>query len=84
VLDEAGNAQLLSEVPLDAPEMFVDGVEPEIAAQVVGVRWLKTVSVSNAIHEKGFFGNQNTVCKPRTARWQHTIDRLKQRFGLEE
>lgn len=26
------------------------------------------------------FGNQNTVCKPRTPRWRTTVERLKQRF----
>lgn len=84
VRDENGESKLLSDMPLDAPAMFAEGVDPESAPQVVGVRWVKTVPVAEAIHEKGFFGNQNTVCKPRTPRWQHTIDRLKQRFGIDE
>ena len=28
----------------------------------------------------GFFGNQNTVCKPVTPKWRQTVDRLKELF----
>jgi hypothetical protein len=49
---------------------------------LVGVKWLKHVAVSAAIHEVGFFGNQNTVCKPKTKKWGHTVERLKQRFAV--
>ena len=73
----------LSDVPLVATEMFKDANDPEIAPYVVGVRWVRTVPVEEAIHEKGFFGNQNTVCKPTSKRWQHTVDRLKQHFKVE-
>lgn len=83
-MTEKGTLTLLSELPLDAQNMFPRDAELEKAAQFVGVRWLKTVPVEEAIREKGFFGNQNTVCKPRTPRWQHTVDRLKQRFGIDE
>lgn len=43
----------------------------------VPVRWLNTVRVSEAIHEVGMFGNQNTICKPRAGNWSETIKRLK-------
>lgn len=33
--------------------------------------------------EVGFFGNQNTVARPKTHKWNHTIEQLKQRFGVE-
>lgn len=81
---EDGSLSLLSEVPLDAPKILHPHENPEVANQVVGVRWIKTVPIDKAIREKGFFGNQNTVCKPRTSRWQHTIDRLKQRFVVND
>lgn len=48
----------------------------------VKVDWIKTVSLGQAIKEKGFFGNQNSVAAPKTQKWNHTIDRLKQRFGV--
>jgi hypothetical protein len=30
----------------------------------------------------GFFGNQNTVARPKSSKWRHTVERLKQRFGV--
>ncbi|MEZ8822874.1 hypothetical protein AB6E04_00850 [Vibrio amylolyticus] len=47
------------------------------AEYLVPVRWLHTTNLSNAFSEVGLFGNQNTVCKPRAAKWKHTVDRLK-------
>ncbi len=58
--------------------------DPENAEYFVRVNWLKTVSVDEAIKEKGFFGNQNTVARPRAAKWRSTIDRLKTRFGVKD
>ncbi len=50
---------------------------------MVGIDWIKTVPLDDAIKEKGFFGNQNTVAAPKAAKWDHTIQRLKQRFDVE-
>jgi hypothetical protein len=47
------------------------------AEYIVKIEWIKTVELNNAVSEIGFFGNQNTVCKPLAQRWNHTIDRLK-------
>ena len=49
----------------------------EYAEYVVKVRWIKTVGTNNAVRETGFFGNQNTVCRPRTEKWDYTVERLK-------
>lgn len=46
----------------------------------VGVEWLETVPLEKAVKEIGFFGNQNTICKPTTPKWRHTVERLKQHF----
>lgn len=48
----------------------------------VRVRWIKTVPLDQAVRERGFFGNQNTVARPRTSKWVHTVERLKRRFGV--
>lgn len=50
---------------------------------MVRVEWLKTVSLEEAIKEKGFFGNQNSAAKPRAKKWQHTVERLRKRFEIE-
>jgi hypothetical protein len=49
---------------------------------VVRVRWKKQVAVADAVHEVGFFGNQNTVARPKSAKWEHTISRLKSIWGM--
>ena len=51
---------------------------------VVPVQWLKTVPEESAIKETGFFGNQNTVCRPTSAKWQFTVDRLKSLWNIKE
>lgn len=56
--------------------------DPENCEYFVEVDWLKTVPLSQAYREIGFFGNQNTVCKPTSTRWQHTIKKLKRHFGI--
>jgi len=52
------------------------------AEYVVRIKWLKTVTINNAVSELGFFGNQNTVCKPTTPKWNYTVQRLKSAFGI--
>lgn len=53
------------------------------AEYVVRVKWLRAVPIDQAIWETGFFGNQNTVCKPTTPKWDHTIERLKTLFEID-
>ena len=55
--------------------------DPETMERFVRVEWLDTVSESEAFNEVGLFGNQNTVCRPRTAKWRHTVERLKTKFS---
>ena len=50
----------------------------------VSVEWIKTVPLVEAVREKGFFGNQNIVSRPKDPRWAHTIGRLKTRWGITE
>jgi hypothetical protein len=52
------------------------------AEYIVKVDWLKAVPTSDAVSEVGFFGNQNSVCKPTTPKWPHTVDRLKEVWNL--
>lgn len=46
----------------------------------VPVTWIDTVAIDQGIKEGGLFGNQNTVCRPRTPTWRHTVERLKTFF----
>lgn len=54
--------------------------DPEKSEYFVRVRWLDTVPESEALDEVGLFGNQNTVAQPTSAKWRHTVERLKVRF----
>ena len=40
--------------------------------------WIKKVELENAVSEIGFFGNQNSVAKPTTPKWSHTVSRLEE------
>ena len=55
---------------------------PDKAEYLVRVKWLKTLPISKAVKERGFFGNQNTVARPTTEKWNHTVERLKVRLGV--
>lgn len=56
--------------------------DPERMEYFLPVRWIHAVPLSEAVDEIGLFGNQNTVCKPVTPKWRHTVERLKERWGL--
>jgi predicted Zn-dependent protease len=49
----------------------------------VKVKWIKHVKANEAVKERGFFGNQNIVARPRKDKWDHTVQRLKQKWGIE-
>lgn len=53
------------------------------AEYVVKVNWLHTEPIKDAVSEVGFFGNQNTVCRPTSPKWTHTVDRLKSIFNIK-
>ena len=51
--------------------------DPERCEYFVPIRWLQTVPLENAVKEIGFFGNQNSVCKPTTPKWRATVERVE-------
>ena len=57
---------------------------PEKAEYFVPIEWIKSIDIADAIDEIGLFGNQNTVCRPKTPKWRHTVEHLKQRFGVRD
>lgn len=85
-----GEAVRASEATFDAKPMNELALEgsyfggsDENEEFVVPVKWLKTVSEKKAVKETGFFGNQNTVCRPQTFKWQSTVDRLKTLWNIK-
>jgi hypothetical protein len=57
---------------------FID--DAERMEYFVPVDWIQTVPLEAAIEETGLFGNQNTVCAPKTPKWRHTVERLQRAF----
>jgi len=82
VRDENGTEVPLVSLDTKAAKLTRFSEDPEHAEWLVRVKWLKTVPVSQAVQEKGFFGNQNTVARPVDPSWEFTISRLKERFGV--
>ena len=68
-----GVATPIVNVEVEAPEMF----DEEHGEHLVGVKWTKAVDLHEAVKEIGFFGNQNTVARPRHQSWHFTVERLK-------
>ena len=78
-----GSEKSLKELPLRGN--YLEGSDdPERAEYIVKVRWSKTVPASQAVKETGFFGNQNTVCRPQTDKWNFTVKRLKEIWHIDE
>lgn len=68
---------------LQSKTMLARADDEDMSEYVVRVKWLKAVPLDKAVKESGFFGNQNTVCRPTAPKWNHTVDRLKQVWGIE-
>lgn len=64
-----------------APQMNENSDDPEKSEYAVAIDWIKTVPIEKAIWQKGFFANQNTVCKLRN---RFTLEKLTTLFGLED
>lgn len=61
-------------------KQYVD--DEEKSEYFVAVEWLDTKTLPAAVSEVGFFGNQNSACRPRTSKWNHTVERLKKKFSI--
>jgi hypothetical protein len=56
---------------------FRDEAAEDKMEYFVPVNWTHTVPLNQAVNELGLLGNQNTVCRPKTPKWRHTVERLK-------
>lgn len=79
VLD-GGVERPIFEVLENGPALLAQAAESEKTERFVRIRWNETIAQTEAFDELGIFGNQNTVCRPATPRWRHTVERLKTVF----
>lgn len=84
VTNETGALVPITEVSSVAAALRTAASDLDTADYLVGVDWLRTIDPKQALHEKGFFGNQNSVARPRSPKWNHTVERLKTRFEIEQ
>jgi len=77
-----GKEMPLLQAPLSSPGIGKNADDPELTEYVVRIRWTKAVPFAEAVSERGFFGNQNTVARPTSSKWIYTIQILKERFGI--
>jgi hypothetical protein len=84
VKNENGEKVPLLQAGIACQNMGSDADDPDLSEYVARVRWIKSVPLSQAVREPGFFGNQNCVAEPRDAKWPYTIDRLKLHFGIKD
>jgi hypothetical protein len=84
VTTDDGRQVPISELSLRGELCRPSDNEPGTEEQLVRVKWIKTVPVSQAVKEKGLFGNQNSAAKPRAKKWRHTVERLKTRLGISD
>lgn len=71
-----------AELPVKGDYLY-SSEDADNAEYVVKIEWIKTVSEANAEKELGFFGNQNTVCRPKAQRWEYTVERLKKIWNID-
>ncbi len=83
-VDTAEGRKPALEVLENASEYQQRSQDPDEAEYYVRVEWLDTKPKSEAVWEVGLFANQNTVCRPKTAKWSSTVDRLKRLFSKWE
>lgn len=73
--------RLIDVVPSAEWRLAADDVDT--ATFAVRLEWLHTVPYEKAVWEKGFFANQNTVARPTTEKWEYTVKRLTDLWGVE-
>ena len=63
---------------------FFENSNTEKAEYIVQVEWLYHVSEKKAVQEFGFFGNENSVCRPKNDKWNITVKRLRELWGIQD
>ncbi|MBT3363118.1 MAG: DUF91 domain-containing protein [Chloroflexi bacterium] len=57
--------------------------DEEKSEYFVRVQWIHSFPIEQRVSKVGFFGNQNSVCKPRSSKWLFTINALKKMWGVD-
>lgn len=82
LFDVDGSQVGFADLPVNGNYLYAAD-QPDKAEYVVKVKWIKTIPETQAVKEFGFFGNQNSVCRPKTQKWDHTVERLKKIWNID-
>ena len=82
MVQAAHGAVPITEQPDCDPEIKEALSDANLANYLVRVEWTHSVPLSQAVRERGFFGNQNSVCQPRASKWEYTVNRLKEVWNI--
>lgn len=80
VFEVDGEKRPMRDLELKGNYFYTD--DPNNAEYVVKVDWIKTLPINCAVKESGFFGNQNSVCRPQAGKWKYTVERLKKLWNI--
>ncbi len=83
VVRSDGAEKLLGKCQLKGNYAHSAKADDDTREYCVGVRWLHTENLGDAVKQVGFFGNQNSVCRPRVAKWSHTVSNLRTRWKVD-
>ena len=81
-VEKEGQQVPVNEV-VDTP-LTLEADDPDKADYVVRLEWIHVLSIGQAVWEKGFLANQNTVARPTSPKWDFTVRRLKTLWRIEE
>lgn len=83
VVQHDGKESRLCDLPLEGTYVHDVPADDDVREFMVGIEWIHTVPLEDAVRQVGFFGNQNSVCRPRVAKWTHTVNSLKTLWKVE-
>jgi len=78
---DGGAPVTLGSLPVRAAAMWHDDGDSDCQEYALGVDWIVTRPIAEAVKEPGLFANQNSACRLRD---EHTLTVLIDRFGLAE
>lgn len=76
MVQSSGQDILLQDMETRGTYIHKSSPDDDTIEYMVGVEWLYTVPLEQAFKQAGLFGNQNSVCRPRSAKWVHTVNTL--------
>lgn len=79
MVESDGTRKPLTELKLEAPNAF----DEKLDEHFVAIRWISAIDKLPGVWERGFFSTRTIAVRPRSPKWQFTVDRLRSLWGIE-